>query len=296
AGGSIVIQRQFDPSAWFAAVERERCTMAHLAPVMVKTLAEHTDLKRYDLSSLRRIHYGSAPVPPEELKRAIAAFGPILAQLYGMTEHLLSSCLAPEDQQPDGDARDIVRLASAGKAYPGTSIRIVDDAGVPLPTGAIGEVVVHSEGMMSGYWNQPVLTAETIRDGWLHSGDMGTLDADGFLTIVDRKKDMIISGGENIYSLEVENALLAHPAVGEVAVIGVPDPKWGESVKAFVVLREGMIVTELDLIEHCRTQIASYKRPRSVEMLRELPRLATRKVDKKALRAPYWAGRERGVA
>jgi acyl-CoA synthetase (AMP-forming)/AMP-acid ligase II len=296
AGGSIVVQRQFDPLAWFGAVERERCTMAHLAPVMVKTLTEHPERTRFDLSSLRRIHYGSAPVPPEELKRSIAAFGPILAQLYGMTEHLLSSCLVPEDQRPEGDARDLARLASAGKPYPGTSIRIVDDEARDVPLGAIGEVVVRSAGMMSGYWNQPELTAQTLRDGWLHTGDMGTLDDDGFLTIVDRKKDMIISGGENIYSLEVENALLAHPAVLVASVIGVPDPKWGESVKAFVILREGLHASEAVLIDHCRTLIASYKKPRSIKFVREFPRLGTGKIDKKALRAPYWVGRERGVA
>jgi acyl-CoA synthetase (AMP-forming)/AMP-acid ligase II len=295
-GGALVIERQFDPAAWMASVARERCTVAHLAPIMVKAIVEHPERAAFDLRSLRRVHYGSAPVGPDELRRAIAALGPIFAQLYGMTEHLLSSVLMPHQQRPDGDARDIARLASAGQPYHGSEVRVVDSHDRDLPAGEIGEILVRSRGMMSGYWGQPELSAETLRGGWMHTGDMGFLDDECFLTIVDRKKDMIVSGGENIYSLEVENALGTHPAVLEAAVIGVPDAKWGESVKAFVVLREGMRTDEAALIEHCRARIASYKKPRSVEIVAELPRLATRKVDKKALRAPYWAGRDRNIA
>ena len=295
-GGALVVQAQFDPASWLATVARERCTVAHLAPIMVKTLVEHPARTQYDLSSLRRIHYGSAPASPDELQRAIAAFGPILAQLYGMTEHLLGTILLPHQQRPDGTAADIKRLASAGQPYHGTDIRIIADDGRDCALGEVGEIVVRSGAMMSGYWGQPALTAQVIREGWLHTGDMGLLDHGCYLTIVDRKKDMIISGGENIYCLEVENTLSSHPAVLEAAVIGVPDEKWGESVKAFVVLRAGTSVTESELIEHCRAQIASYKKPRSIEFALELPRLATRKVDKKVLRARYWVGRDRNIA
>ncbi len=295
-GGSAVVLRQFEPDTVFETISRERVTLTHMAPTMVKTLVEHPSRTRHDLSSLVNVHYGSAPAPVEELRRAVAAFGPIFTQLYGMTEQLLSSMLLPYQQKLDGSERDIARLASAGQPYPDTEIRILDDAGRDLAVGEVGEVVVRSPGMMSGYFRNPELTAQTIRDGWLHTGDMGFMDDEDYLFIVDRKKDMIISGGENIYSREVEEALLAHPAVGETAVIGVPDPKWGESVKAFVVLRAGMHAKEAELVTHCRTLIASYKKPGSIEFVASLPRLAHGKVDKKALRAPFWAGVGRNVS
>jgi acyl-CoA synthetase (AMP-forming)/AMP-acid ligase II len=295
-GGAIFLMRQFDPDTIFKTIAKERITLAHFAPVMVKTLTEHPDRTRYDLSSLAHVHYGSAPVPVEELRRATAAFGSIFIQVYGMTEHLTSSVLLPYQQKIDGDERDLARLASAGQPYPDTEARIVDDDGNDLPAGRVGELWIRSPGLMSGYWGNPALTAQAMGDGWMRTGDMGSLDADEYLYIVDRKKDMIISGGENIYSLEVEDALLAYPSVAEVAVIGVPDPKWGESVKAFVVLRPGTDADEAVLVAHCRARIASYKKPRSIEFVTALPRLAHGKVDKKALRAPYWKDQSRQIA
>ena len=186
-------------------------------------------------------------------------------------------------------------MASAGQPILGVDLRIVDDAGAALADGQVGEIQMRSAAIMQGYWRKPRETAAALVDGWMKTGDVGYVDPDGYLFIVDRKKDMIISGGENIYSREVEETLMRHPAVREAAVIGVPDEKWGESVKAFVVRQPGADVDEADLVQHCRDHIASYKKPRSVEFLDALPRMASSsKVDKKALRAPYWdrAGRQ----
>ena len=298
-GGAACVLPAFDPLEVFAAIERERLTMAHFAPVMVKTLVEHERRSDFDLSSLTRVHYGSAPVAEANLRTAVAAFGPIFTQVYGMTEHLSTSMLLPYQQRLDGSAADLQRLRSAGQPYPGIELKIVDAELKPVAegdVGAIGEVAVRSDFMMSGYWNNPEATAVAVRDGWLLTGDVGRIDADGFLYIVDRKKDMVISGGENIYCREVEDALVLHPDVMDAAVIGVPDAKWGEAVKAFVIVRDGMSVSEEELIAHTRTYIASYKRPRSIEFVAALPRLPHGKPDKKALRAPYWSDRQRGIA
>lgn len=288
AGGSCVLLGQFDPDAVLGAISSERATMAHLAPVMVKRLVEHPSRGDYDVSTLRRVHYGSAPVPAEEMRRATAAFGPVLAQLYGMTENMLISMLQPDDAKPDGTPADQARLDSAGRPYPGVELRITGTDGDDLPAGAVGEVLVRSPGSMTGYWRLPDTTRQALRDGWIATGDMGRIDRDGFLYLVDRKKDMIVSGGENVYSREVEDALLVHPAVAEAAVIGVPDPRWGEAVTAYVGLRTGGQATEADLIAHCRTLIAGYKRPQSVHFVDALPRLPHGKIDKKALRSPHW--------
>jgi acyl-CoA synthetase (AMP-forming)/AMP-acid ligase II len=204
--------------------------------------------------------------------------------------------LLPYQARLDGTMLQERRLSSAGQPYPGTSVRILDDEGGDRPLGEIGEIVVRSSGMMSGYWRNPGMTAEVLREGWLHTGDMGLLDEDGFLYIIDRKKDMIVSGGENIYSREVEDALVAHPMVAEAAVIGVPDPRWGEGVMAYVVLREGMQIGEAALIDHCRTLIAGYKRPQKIAFVVALPRLPHGKIDKKALRAPHWDAHGRQVS
>ncbi len=295
-GGSCVLMRRFDPEEVFATAEAERITSAHLAPVMVKALVEHPARGRRDLSSLRRVHYGSAPVPVPELRRAVAAFGPVFHQLYGMTEHVASTILLPHQQDPDAPegSEAAARLASAGQPYHGTELRIVDEDGQDA---AEGELLVRSPGLMSGYWRNPGQTeAAFAPGGWLRTGDVGRLDADGFLHLLDRKKDVIVSGGENVHSREVEEACLSHPAVAECAVVGVPDPRWGEAVMAYVVLREGAALDEAGLVEHVRTRIASYKKPRSVAFVAALPRLPHGKVDKKALRRPHWpeGGRQLG--
>ena len=295
-GGTVVLHRAFDARAVLQDIERERCTALHAAPIMIQRIIELPDRASFDTRSLRCVRYASAPMPVPLLRRALEAFGPVFNQVYGMTECAGITILKAHDHAVGDNGAYPKRLASAGQPTLGTEVRIVRADGSDAAPGEIGEVLIRSEACMFGYWNNDTATFETMRDGWVYSQDMGVIDEDGFLYILDRKKDMIVSGGENIYSWEVEEALRHHPAVAEVAVIAIPDPEWGESVKACVVLRNGERIDENQLINHCRTRIASYKKPRSVDFRASLPRLFNGKVDKKALREPYWAGRDRQVS
>jgi acyl-CoA synthetase (AMP-forming)/AMP-acid ligase II len=294
-GATVVLHGAFDAVAILRSIAAERVTAAHLAPIMVQRLLDCTDLGATDTSSLRCIHYASAPMPVPVLRRAIAAFGPILGQVYGMTECIIASLLTPAQHVLEGSEAEVKRLSSAGQAFLGCSIRIVDPDGSDAAIGEIGEILVRGPGLMNGYWNNSTATVAALRDGWMHTGDLGYFDTENFVYVVDRKKDMIISGGENIYSWEVEEALRTHPAVAEAAVIGIPDPDWGESVLAFVVLRASATPSADDLIAHVRSLIASYKKPRTIEFVDALPRLFNGKIDKKALRAPFWAREARNV-
>jgi acyl-CoA synthetase (AMP-forming)/AMP-acid ligase II len=295
-GGTIVLHRAFDPTAVLETVQQERITAMHVAPVMVQRLLDVPERARFDVSSLNCVHYASAPMPVPLLRRAIAAFGPIFVQVYGMTECLGGTVLKAHQHKIDGSEAERRRLSSAGQPYVGTELRIERPDRTEAKVGEIGEVLIRTPALMKGYWNNPAASAEALRGGFMHTQDLGYVDDDGFLFIVDRMKDMIISGGENIYSWEVEEALRHHPAVAEVAVIAVPDPQWGEAVKACVVLRDGAGVSADDLIEYCRARIASYKKPRGVDFRDALPRLFNGKIDKKALRAQYWQGHERQVS
>ena len=295
-GATIVLHAAFDEAAILRSIREEKVTAAHLAPIMVQRLLDFPGFDKEDVATLRCIQYASAPMPLPLLERALDAFGPILAQVYGMTECLVATVLKAHQHRPEGDERDRRRLKSAGQPMFGLELRVVDEQDRDCAAGEIGEVIIRSPATMRGYWNNNTATVEALRDGWYRTQDLATMDEDGFVYVVDRKKDMVISGGENIYSWEVEEALRTHPAVAEVAVIGVPDAQWGESVKACVVLREGQGAGADDLIAHCRRLIASYKKPRSVDFLPALPRLFNGKVDKKALRAPYWSGRDRQVS
>jgi acyl-CoA synthetase (AMP-forming)/AMP-acid ligase II len=295
-GGTLVLHRAFDAVAALDAIAHERITAIHCAPIMIQRILDVPERAAFDTSSLQHVRYASAPMPVPLLRRALAAFGPIFGQVYGMTECLGGTTLKPHEHVVEGEERDIRRLASAGRPYLGTDLRIVRGDGSEAAPGETGEILLRTPATMAGYWNDPSATAQALRDGWFHTGDLGQVDDDGFLFVVDRMKDMIISGGENIYSWEVEEALRHHPAVAEAAVIAVPDREWGEAVKACVVVRGGMAVDEAELIAHCRARIASYKKPRSVDFVHELPRLFNGKVNKKALRAPYWAERERQVS
>ncbi|PTQ54438.1 MAG: O-succinylbenzoic acid--CoA ligase [Hydrogenibacillus schlegelii] len=284
---------RFDPEAVFALIEKHRVTvLPFLAPTMVKRLIESEARAKHDWSSLRCIIYGGAPMYVEDLVAGLKVFGPILAQVYGQGECPMTiTGLAREEH----DLNLPERLASAGTARMGVEVRIQDAEGNVLPRGAVGEIAVRSDMVMKGYWRNPEATAETIVDGWLKTGDVGYLDAHGYLYILDRTKDMIISGGNNIYPREVEEVMLRHPAVQEVCVFGVPDPEWGEAVKAVVVLKPGHAATEEELIAFCREHLASYKKPRSVEFVEELPKNAYGKVLKRELRDRYWKGRLRNV-
>jgi len=293
AGLPGIILAEFNPDGVFDAVEHHGVTRFFMVPAALQMLLMHPRCASVDYSRLKYILYGAAPIPLELLRQCIRMFGAQFIQAYGMTETTGTICmLPPEDHDPEGNAR----MRSAGKALPGVEIRILGPDGRSVPTGEVGEVVTRSSNNMIGYWNLPEATAKTMTaDGWIHTGDAGYLDEDGYLFIHDRMKDMIISGGENVYPAEVESAIFGHPAVQEVAVIGIPDQKWGETVKAVVVPKPGMSVEEADIIAWARERIAAFKAPRSVDVIEALPRNASGKILRKDLRAPYWEGYERMV-
>ncbi|MBB6193488.1 acyl-CoA synthetase (AMP-forming)/AMP-acid ligase II [Sphingobium wenxiniae] len=287
-GAAVHIQRSFDPAVFIRTVEAERISIAHLAPTMVQMVVEHPLAATADFSSLRAILYSAAAMPGEVLRKALELFGPVFHQAYGQTEGIVS-CLPRHHHKPNGSEQEKARLLSVGQPYPGVEVMLVDDAGRDVTHGGTGEIVYRGGAMFRGYWNDSVATLAAWRDGWLHSGDIGRFDADGFLYIVDRKKDMIVTGGENVASREVEDALLRHPQVAEAAVIGVPHSKWGETVHAVVVLRDGATLGETEIIEHCRLFLASFKKPTGVSFVEALPKLANGKVDKLSLRQRWSA-------
>ncbi|MDY0012249.1 MAG: long-chain-fatty-acid--CoA ligase [Rhodocyclaceae bacterium] len=285
-GGTCYLHRQYDPDHALDTIGRERITVLHFAPTMVHMLLESPKAASCDFSSVRTVVYSAAPMPTPLLRQAIKMFGRVFINLYGQSE-VITSGLDRGLHHPDGTERERRWLSSVGHPFPNTLVRIVDDHGQDCPQGEPGEIVVKTVCMFRGYWNNSAATLNTIRDGWCFSGDMGRIDEDGILYLVDRKKDMIISGGENIYSREVEEAVLQHLAVSECAVIGQPDDKWGEVVCAVVVLKAGMSATEEELIDHAKTLIASYKKPKQVIFAKELPKLATGKINKIELRNLY---------
>ena len=287
-GGATLIHQRFDERRFCRDVQEYRITTTLLAPTMVQRILDLPDVDEYDLSSLQTIVYSAAPMPPPLLGRALDRFGPVLEQAYGMTESgPLGTALLKSDHIVGGDATSLARLGSAGRANRECEVAILAENGTIAAPGEPGEILVRTPSMMVGYWQNPQATKEALRNGWLHTGDIGTMDEDGYVTIVDRKKDMIVSGGENIYSREVEEAIMAHSSVTEAAAIGISDPKWGESVKAIVVLKEGVAMSAADLIAHCQTLIASYKKPKSVEFVDRLPRLSSGKIDKVTLRRTF---------
>jgi len=285
-GGALVVQRAFDARVVAETVQRERITQLHLAPTLMQQVLDLPEIDSYDFSSLRTINYAAAPMPRTTLKRALRRFGPILINGYGQTEGSGLS-LRKAYHRVEGTEQDVARLSSVGQAIYDTAVKIVDEQDAELPAGSIGEICLRSRQNMLGYWNNSAATIDTLRGGWLHTGDLGRMDQGGFVYLIDRKKDMIISGGENVYSREVEEALMSHWAVAEAAVIGVPDAKWGEAVKAVVVLKPGMAIPAADLIAHCRGQIAGYKCPKSITFTVDLPRLPSGKTNKVALRQQF---------
>lgn len=295
---TMVIRREghFDPEEVLDMIARERITVCQFVPTMINAMLQIADVDRYDLNEFRLLIYTASPMPVELLTRAMRKFKCQFMQLYGQTESGPGiSALQPEDHVLEGTAIQKARLASAGRPYLGCEIRIVDKEGTEVPRGEVGEIIVQTEAMTIGYWKLPHETERTIIDGWLYTGDFGRMDEEGYVYIVDRKHDMIISGGKNIYPREIEELLYKHEAVLEAAVIGVPDEHWGESVKALVVLKEGMKATEGEIIDFCKRQLASYKKPRSVEFKKELPKNPTGKILKRVIRADYWKGQKRSV-
>jgi len=263
---------------------------------MIKMMVESPAVDKYDHTSMKALNYGGAPMLVEDLKRAMAKLGPCLVQLYGQAESPMTITYLPHrDHVLDGLPEQMKRLASAGFPRTDVEVRIFDPNDRDLPPGTMGEIVTRSDLVMKGYWRNPAATAETLRGGWLHTGDMGYMDEQGYLFIMDRSKDMIISGGENIYPREIEEVIIQHPAVREVAVIGVPDPKWGEAIKAVVSIVQGQSVTAEELVAFCRDHVAGYKKPRSVDFVDDLPKNNYGKILKRELRAQYWGDRERKV-
>lgn len=295
-GGTLVIHEDFDPKAVVDALSDGGITLALLVPAMIQfCLVAVPDVAERNYDRLRMLVYGASAIAEPSLRLAMKTFGCDFVQGYGMTETTAAvTYLMPEDHRR-GLAGEPGLLLSAGRALVGTEIRIVDSDDEPVPNGTVGEVVARGPQMMRSYWNLEEASAEALRGGWMHTGDAGILDDEGFLYIQDRVKDMIVSGGENVYPREVEDVLYQHPAVAEAAVFGVPDEKWGEAVKAVVVLKEGTEATAEDLLAFCKGRLAGFKRPRSVDFLDELPRNPSGKVLKKDLREPYWAGHDRRV-
>jgi long-chain acyl-CoA synthetase len=298
-GAHSVVLREVDPGAVLDAVPRHGVTNAFLVPAVIQMMLLHPDCPTTDFSSLRTVLYGASPISSDVLSRAIETFGCGFAQAYGLTETTGAvTILRPGDHEPDGPRAALLR--SCGLPFAWVEIRIADpDSGEPLPVGQVGEIWTRSAQNMKGYWRKPDETAKTITaDGWLRTGDAGYLDGAGYVFIHDRVKDMVVSGGENIYPAEVENVLFAHPGVADVAVIGVPSERWGETVKAVVVRKasaDGDALTADELIAFSRARLAHFKCPTSVDFVEVLPRNPSGKVLKRQLREPYWAGTSRGV-
>lgn len=291
-GGAHAFQAKFEPAGFFAAVERHRVSTTVLAPTMLAMALRDPAVSRHDLASLRRLNYGGSPITGAVLRQALDVLPCELSQGYGQTEATHTVCiLSPEDHVAALDRPELLR--SCGKPVEGVLLRIADEDDRPVETGTVGEVQVRAPTVMKGYWRREAETAAALKGGWLHTGDLGARNAAGYVTLVDRKKDMIVTGAENVFSTEVENALASHPAVVEVAVIGVPDETFGERVHAVVVAAAGSAPDEADLQAHARKAIAGYKIPRSVEFVEALPKSAAGKVRKADLRAPYWAQYDR---
>ena len=296
AGGCAVVLPRWDAREFLATVERERATHAFLIPTMVNMVLALPERDAFDRSSLRQLLYGAAPMAPARIREAWEFFGPVLSQGYGCGETTSGVLfLSTEDHRRAIEDGDEELLLSCGRPLAEAEVAVVDEQGHPVPDGQIGEIAVRGPDVVAGYFNEPELTRESFRGGWFHTGDLARRRADGYVFIVDRKKDMIISGGFNIYAVEVESALHRHPEVYEAAVVGVPDPQWGEAVKAVVVRRDGSTLTERELIDFCAEHLARMKKPRSIDFVPALPHNPNGKIDRRAIREPYWAGADRRV-
>jgi len=287
-GGTSVTLEAFDPRETLETIERERVTFTFLVPTMIFRILEMPDAGKYNLKSLCKLGYGAAPMPMDRLRKAIPLFGPVLFQGYGLTESTANVVvLRPEDHDLNAPEHRLSRLRSCGREHSNHLLRVVGRDDRELPPGELGEIVLKSPSVMKGYWKNPEATAEALRGGWLHTGDMAYMDADRYIYIVDRKHDLIISGGENIYPKEIEDVLFSHPAVLEAAVCGIPHPDRGEVPKAFVVLREGFSASEKEIIDFCQKNLAKYKCPREVMFLKEIPKTASGKITRAGVRRLY---------
>ncbi len=296
-GGCLYIQEDFNPMEVVRALSEEDIAIVTLVPAMIQACLVYVpDVAEREYDTLRTIVYGASPIAEDTLRKAVAVFKCDFVQAYGMTETtaVLTLLLADDHRRALKDKPDL--LLSAGRPMVGTEIKIVDEDDNLLPLGQIGEIAGRGPQLMAGYWNLPDESAHALRGGWMHTGDAGIVDQDGYLYVQDRVKDMIVSGGENVYPRVVEEVLFKHPAIADAAVFGVPHDQWGETVKAAVVLREGQTANEEEIIDFCRDKLGGYERPSSVDFIAALPRNPTGKVLKRELREPYWAGHKRRVA
>jgi fatty-acyl-CoA synthase len=290
-GARGIVLGDIDPQTILKLIETKHIGYAFLVPAVILFLTQQPNVREIDFSSLKVVSYGASPITEDLLLTAQTLMGCGFMQLYGLTETTgAGTCLAPDDHAP---ARG--KLRSCGKPVPGLELRVVDGNGAPLPPHQVGEIQIKGGTVMKGYWNKPDATRKSVVENWFATGDAGFFDEDGYLYIHDRVKDMIVSGGENIYPAEVENAVFGHPAVADVAVIGVPDDRWGEAVKAIVVQKPGISATPAEIIAWARERIAGYKLPKSVDFVDALPRNPSGKILRRELRQPYWEGRQRQV-
>ncbi|MCB5906184.1 AMP-binding protein [Streptomyces pinistramenti] len=295
AGATTHVLPSWSAQSFVETVEKERITATFLVPAMVNMVLAHPGAAGRDLSSLTGVRVGGAPISPQRLRDAVQFFGPVVAQGYGLgeTTSVVAGLSSREIAQAATDDAEL--LQSCGRAMYDTEIRIVDEAGRPLPPREVGELVVRGPDCVQEYWQEPELSAQTFRDGWVHTGDLAWMREDGYLFLVDRKKDMIISGGFNIYCTEVEAALYEHPGVQEVCVIGVPDETWGEAVKAVIVARPDHVLSADEITAFCAERLDRFKKPKTVDFVGELPHNRNGKLDRKAVREPFWAGADRRV-
>jgi fatty-acyl-CoA synthase len=292
-GGTVILQQGFDPDRWLRTLAAEHVNFAFVVPTMLYTMLDKSDPGAHDLSSLETLAYGASPMSPQRIEESQGVFGPILTQVYGQTECLgMTTSLRKDEHDP---LRRPDLLTSCGRPVSGVHVDLLDDEGNPVPDGEIGELSVRSRCVMNGYWKRPEETAVALRHGWLRTSDMAVRDETGFLHLVDRKKDMIVTGGFNVYPKEIEDVLTSDPMISAAAVIGIPDPKWGEQVTAFVVARPGAIVDADALRRLVREKKGAHQVPKSVEIVPELPMTAVGKIDKKALRAAHWAAEGRQI-
>lgn len=295
-GATNVILNTSDIDTILKTIQNYKITHLLLVPTLLLSIIEHPNINEYDLSCLNTVLYGTAPISLGLLKKAMRQFKCKFSQTYGMTETFVPiSILKPGDHILNGKPEDEKRMSSAGREVMGVQVKIVDNDGQELEREELGEIAVKGDNVMKGYWNQPELTREVLKDGWLHTGDIGKMDKLRYIYIIDRKKDMIISGGLNIYPKEIENILRTHPAVKDAVVIGVPDDKWGEAVKGVIIKKNGEEVTEKEIIGFCKDRLAKYKAPKSVEFVNEFPKSSAGKVLKRELRDKYWKDKDRKV-
>ncbi|MDQ0340539.1 acyl-CoA synthetase (AMP-forming)/AMP-acid ligase II [Caldalkalibacillus uzonensis] len=294
-GCTHILHKEFNPAKFCETVERERVTFALLVPTMIYAILDLEERSSYDLSSLQTIVYGAAPMAPARIEQALETFGPILIQIYSQMEVANQTTVLTKQDHVKFLKNDKKRLASCGKEVIISQVKIVDDNGQEVGVEEVGEIITRGPHMMKGYWKLRKETMETIKKGWIYTGDLAYRDQEGYIYLVDRKKDMIISGGFNIYTTNVESALFKHPGVKQAAVIGVPDDKWGEAVKAIVVKHDKSNVTEVELLSHCKKHLSGYEVPKSIDFVDTLPLTPYGKIDKKALRKRYWEKKERQI-